>query len=148
LFLTLFSGNSFEMIHWYLQWNGLLAAPHHFCWRKCVVTTLKKDYSVQYLNQWYNFMNCSHPSIHNWVYSLLLGPGHFFSFVILYTVSRTPWMGDQPVARPLSMYRSSQTQNKRTQISMPQVGFEPMNPMFMQAKTVQALDRTASVIGL
>jgi hypothetical protein len=31
----------------------------------------------------------------------LLGLGRFFSFLILYTVSRTPWTGDQPVARPL-----------------------------------------------
>jgi hypothetical protein len=29
----------------------------------------------------------------------------FFSFLILYTVSRTPWMGDQHVARPLPTHR-------------------------------------------
>jgi hypothetical protein len=31
----------------------------------------------------------------------LLGLGHFLSFWILYTVSKTPYTGDQPVARPL-----------------------------------------------
>jgi hypothetical protein len=28
-----------------------------------------------------------------------------FSFLILYTVGRTPWTGDQPVARPLATHR-------------------------------------------
>jgi hypothetical protein len=37
-----------------------------------------------------------------WLYSSLLGPWPlFFSFLILYTVGKTPWTGDQPVARPL-----------------------------------------------
>jgi hypothetical protein len=30
-----------------------------------------------------------------WLYSPLLGLGHFFSFLIVYTVGRTPWTGDQ-----------------------------------------------------
>jgi cytochrome bd-type quinol oxidase subunit 1 len=47
-----------------------------------------------------------------------------------YTVGRTPWTGYQPVARPLPAYRTTQTQNKCTQTSMPQVGFEPMIPVF------------------
>jgi hypothetical protein len=38
------------------------------------------------------------------------------------------------------------TQNKRTQIFMPWVGFEPMIPAFEWAKTVHALDRAATVI--
>jgi hypothetical protein len=46
---------------------------------------------------------------------LLLVLGRFFSFVILYTIGRTPWTGDQPVVRPLP----TQIQNKRTQTSMP-----------------------------
>jgi hypothetical protein len=40
----------------------------------------------------------------------------------LYAVGRTPWTGDQPVARPLPTHRTTQTQNKRTQTSMPRVG--------------------------
>jgi hypothetical protein len=51
--------------------------------------------------------------------------GRFFSFFISYTVGSTPWMGDQPVSRPLPAYRTAQTQNKCTQTSMLQVGFEP-----------------------
>jgi hypothetical protein len=56
-------------------------------------------------------------------------------------------MGNQSVARPLSTHRTTQTQTKRKQISMPQVGFEPMIPVFKRAKTVHALDRAATMIG-
>jgi hypothetical protein len=82
-----------------------------------------------------------------WLCSPLLDLGRFFSFFILYTVSRTPWTGDQPVALPLSIHRTTQTQNKRTQTSMPLVGFEPTIPVFEQEKTVRASDRAATVIG-
>jgi hypothetical protein len=75
----------------------------------------------------------------------LVGSWPLFSFLILYTVGRTPWTGDQPVARPLPAHRTAQTQNKRTQTSIPQVGFELTIPVFGQAKT--ALDRAATVIG-
>jgi hypothetical protein len=77
----------------------------------------------------------------------LLGPGGFFSFVILYTVGRTPWTGDQPVARPLPKHRTTQTQNKRTQTTIPRMGFEPTTIEFEQAKTGHTLDRAATVIG-
>jgi hypothetical protein len=33
------------------------------------------------------------------LYGPLLGFGRFFSFLILYSVGRTPWMGDLAVAR-------------------------------------------------
>jgi hypothetical protein len=56
-------------------------------------------------------------------------------------------MGDQPVRRPLPAPRTVQTQNKRTRISMPQVGFEPTVPVFERAKIVHALDLAATVIG-
>jgi hypothetical protein len=36
----------------------------------------------------------------------------FFQFLNTYTIGRTPWTGDQPVARPLPTHRSTQTQNK------------------------------------
>jgi hypothetical protein len=35
---------------------------------------------------------------------------------------------------------------KRTQTSIPQVGFEPTIPVFEQAKTVRVLDRAATVV--
>jgi hypothetical protein len=44
---------------------------------------------------------------------LLLDLGRFLNFLILYTVGRTPWTGDQPVARPLPKHRTTK-QNKRT----------------------------------
>jgi hypothetical protein len=50
---------------------------------------------------------------------LLLRLGSFFSFLILYTVGGTPWTGDQSVARWLPLDRTTRTQNKRTQTSMP-----------------------------
>jgi hypothetical protein len=39
-------------------------------------------------------------SIYLWLYSHLFDLGHFFSSLIVYTVGRNPWPGDQPVARP------------------------------------------------
>jgi hypothetical protein len=82
-----------------------------------------------------------------WLYSPLLGLGRFFSFLILYTVGRTPWTEDQPIARPLPTHRTTQTQNKHRQTSMPEVGFEPTIGVFERANTVHALDRGATVIG-
>jgi hypothetical protein len=40
--------------------------------------------------------------IHQWLWPLFL----FLSFVILHTVNRTPWTGDQPVARSLSTHKT------------------------------------------
>jgi hypothetical protein len=37
----------------------------------------------------------------SWLYSPLLGLGRYFSFLLIYTVGRSPWTRDQPVARPL-----------------------------------------------
>jgi hypothetical protein len=71
--------------------------------------------------------------------------GRFFSFFNLYTVGRTPWTGDHPVARPLPTHNTTRTHNKRTQISMPRVGFKPMIPVLERAKTVYALDRAVTV---
>jgi hypothetical protein len=45
------------------------------------------------------------------------------------------------------LHRTAQTQNKRTQTSMSQVGFEPTIPVFERLKTVHALDRSDTVIG-
>jgi hypothetical protein len=86
------------------------------------------------------------PFIHLWLYSSLLGPGRFFSFIILYTVHRTIWRGDQPIVRPLPTHRIAQIQNKRTQTPMPRVGLEPTIPVFQGAKTVHASDLAAAVM--
>jgi hypothetical protein len=82
-----------------------------------------------------------------WIYSLL-DRGRFLSFLIVYTISKTPWMGDQPVARPLPAQRITQTQNKPTQASISRVGIEPTPPVFERAKTIHALDLAATVIGI
>jgi hypothetical protein len=71
-----------------------------------------------------------------------VGPWPLFSFLILLTVGRTPWTVDQPVTRPLSTHRTTQTQNNGTQTSMPWVGFE-----LERAKTIHALDLAATTIG-
>jgi hypothetical protein len=83
-----------------------------------------------------------HSFIHEWFYSPLLGPGRLLSFVIVYTVSRTPWTGDQPVASPLTTHGTAQTQTKRTQ------RFEPTTPIFEQVKTGHASDCVTTVIGV
>jgi hypothetical protein len=45
-------------------------------------------------------------------------------------------------------HRTARTKNKRTQKSMTQMGFEPMIRVFERAKTIHALDRATTVIGL
>jgi hypothetical protein len=52
----------------------------------------------------------SSSSSSSWLYTSFLGLGRFFSFLILYTAGSTPWMGDEPVARPLRTYRTAQTE--------------------------------------
>jgi hypothetical protein len=42
-----------------------------------------------------------------------------FSSLILYTVGRTPWTGDQPVARPLPIHKTTETQNEHERDSIP-----------------------------
>jgi hypothetical protein len=78
--------------------------------------------------------------VYLWLYSPLLDLGRFLSFLILYTVNRPPWTGDQPVTRPLP------TQNKRTQTSISWVGFKPTIPVFEREKIVYALDRVVAMI--
>jgi hypothetical protein len=75
------------------------------------------------------------------------GSWPLFQFFNVYTVGWILWTGDQPVTRPLPTHRTTQTQNKRTQTSMPLVGFEPTKPVSERAKTVHDLDRAATVIG-
>jgi hypothetical protein len=59
-----------------------------------------------------------------------------FQFLCLYTVDMTPYMGDGTVAKPLPTHRTTRTQNKRTQTSIPRVEFEPTIPVFERPKTV------------
>jgi hypothetical protein len=77
-----------------------------------------------------------------------VGPWPLVSFLILYTDGSTPWTGDQPVSSPLPTHKTTQTQNKRTRTSLPWMAFEPTIPAFERSKTVRAIDRAATVIGL
>jgi hypothetical protein len=62
-----------------------------------------------------------------------------FQFPNLYTVGMAPWTSDQSVARPLPTYITAQTQNKRTQKSMPRVGFETTIPVSSAGTTLPLL---------
>jgi hypothetical protein len=106
-----------------LPWYNELAAPYYRSFWHVKVT-------VDYL--------CLYSSF---------GLRPLFQFSNLYTVGRTHWTGDQPAARPLPTHRTAQIQNKRTQTSMPQEGFEPAITAFERAKAVHALDFAATVIG-
>jgi hypothetical protein len=64
------------------------------------------------------------------------GPWHLFQF--LDPVHRTPWMGNQPITRPIPNAEHRYRINTHT--FTPQVGFEPTIPAFEQVKTVHALD--------
>jgi hypothetical protein len=68
----------------------------------------------------------------------------YFRFLVFYTVGRTTWTGDQPVKRPLSAHIRQHKEDKRTQTSMPQVGFELTVSVFERTKTVYASDRVVA----
>jgi hypothetical protein len=72
--------------------------------------------------------------------------GRFLRFLIQYTVGRTPWTGNELVARLVPTNRATQTQNKRTQTFMPQVGFEPTVPVLERVKRVHVFDRADTAI--
>jgi hypothetical protein len=57
---------------------------------------------------------------------------NFSEFMNLRTFSWTPWMGDQPNARPLPTQDNTTQYNteKRGHTSMPREGFEPAIPVF------------------
>jgi hypothetical protein len=101
-----------------------------------------------YLSLYLSIYPSIYLSIYLCLYSPLLCLGRFSSFLMFDTVGRTPWTGDQPVARLLPAYRTAQAQNKRTLTYMPQAGFDPTIPVFERAKTVHDLDLTVTVISL
>jgi hypothetical protein len=60
------------------------------------------------------------------------------------TVGRTPWISDQPIARPLP---NTNTEYTYTNFHASVGGFEPRIPASERAKTVHTSDRSATVIG-
>jgi hypothetical protein len=86
-------------------------------------------------------------SVYLWLYCLLLALGSFFSYLIFYTVGRTPWTGISP-SQGRYLHIGQHKQNKLTYTSMPQVAFKRTTSVFERAKTVHALDRAVTVIGI
>jgi hypothetical protein len=62
----------------------------------------------------FDFLVCSHLEL-------------ILKLLILEAIGRNLWMGDQPVSY---VHRTTQNQNKRRETSMPQVGLEPLIPVF------------------
>jgi hypothetical protein len=56
-------------------------------------------------------------------------------------------MQDQSDTRPLPTLRTTQTQNKDAQTSMPRRGFETMVSVFERANTIYSLNRSATLAG-
>jgi hypothetical protein len=133
-------GGIYEISHWDgLRCHDVRTKFHKDCFRHSEVD--RRDTQTQCWSHKHSF-------IQQWLYSLLLGPGLFFSSVtFIYTGGRTSWTGDQPVARPLPTQDNANTEEMHTQTSMPWVRFEPTIPAFERAKTVHVLDRAATVIG-
>jgi hypothetical protein len=79
---------------------------------------------------------------------LFVGPWPLqFRNLFFYTDGRTPWTGDQPVARPLPTRRTTQTQNKRTH-KHPCLEWDS-NPRSQRwASEDHTLNRATTVIGL
>jgi thiosulfate reductase cytochrome b subunit len=74
--------------------------------------------------------------------------GLISQFLDHFTDGRSPWTGDQLVARQLPKHRTTQTQENahaHTPKSMPRVRFEPTIPASARAKTVHAVNRSAAV---
>jgi hypothetical protein len=86
------------IISWHFKWVNEGEPLHTFVYPK---------YSVchQRLSFFFFFF-----TLLLWLYSPLLGLGLFFSFLILYTVGRTPWTGNQPVARPIPTQNNTNTE--------------------------------------
>jgi hypothetical protein len=75
------------------------------------------QFMLLFLTAKWPLTNRSHLSSLRWFFFPLwlyipLDFGRSFSFLILFTFGKTPWTGDEPVARPLPTYRTTQTQNK------------------------------------
>jgi hypothetical protein len=85
-------------------------------------------------------------SICVWLYSPLLDLAAFSTFLILYTVGRIPWTGDQPVARPILTHRTTQTQSAHTEIHALS-WIRTQDPSVRGAKRVYVLNRAVTMIG-
>jgi hypothetical protein len=90
--------------------------------------------------------------IHSFIHSSMalqsFGPWPLLQFRNLsYTDGRTPWMSDQPVARPLPTCRTTRTQNKRTQTQSCLEWDLNARSQRSSEQRFHALGRSATVIG-
>jgi hypothetical protein len=67
--------------------------------------------------------------------------------MIIFTDGSTTWTSAQLVVRPLPKHRKHKYRINTYQTHMPCLEFEPTIPAFEPAKTVHALDRSATVTG-
>jgi hypothetical protein len=117
-----------QSLYWHFYpYNKMYCARRHLIWNSlftclpaqrfvlhCVWWELTRTDRKQKKRMSYDSVGSYVTSLHQWFHGPLLGHGLFISFLIFYTVGRTPWTGDQPVARPLPTHRKTQTQNKYT----------------------------------
>jgi hypothetical protein len=76
-----------------------------------------------------------------------VGPWPLFSILIIYTVGRTPWTGDQPITKPLPTHRTTNRYIEQMHTdNRSRVKFEPTIPVFEEERTVHALHPAATVI--
>jgi hypothetical protein len=113
--------------------------PLHPLWTSHEVTRVWTRNSEAFYSHRDFWVKCS--SIHNswsslWRIGRMWIALFHFNLLILLTISRTPWRGDQPFASPLPT-PTTQTQNKCRQTSMPRAGVEPTTLVFDRAKTVR-----------
>jgi hypothetical protein len=79
--------------------------------------------------------------------SSFVGPWPLFQFLNLYTIGGTPWTADQPLARPLPIHRTTQTQNNAHRHPYLEWDSKPTISALKRVKTVHALGCVATKIG-
>jgi hypothetical protein len=107
---------------------------------------IKRCSFIYFIHSFIHTSMALQPFVGSWPLSLSLSLLQFHN--LFSTDGRTPWTSDQPVARGLPTHRTKPTQNKRKQTFMSRVGFEPRVPAFERGKTLRALDRAVTVIGI
>jgi hypothetical protein len=116
----------------------------HLTWSRISILSRRKIHILLHLN--YLLLSIFVPVAPTWSIGHPWNASFHFSFVILWTVGRTPWTGDQPVARPLPTHRTTRIQTKCKETSMFWVIFEPTMPLLERENTFHALDWAATVI--
>jgi hypothetical protein len=119
---------------------------------KDFVTRYETDVEIFCIPPWnaspyahmFYFLDISKLSL--WLCSPLLDLGRFFCFSHLFTQSVGLLGRGMSPSQGRYLHTGQHKQNKRTQTSISQVGFEGTIPVFEQAKTVHVLDRAATVI--